>query len=443
MNCIESDRTLVDNTSSFDSYGESQNSSANAWNVNFNNANVNNNSRTNTNRVRAVAELPCSSLDDPEVPFDTLIEAYYHCRQNKRGKPNAVLYEMDWSHDLYKLWREVVERRYEISRSICFVVTQPKPREVFAADFRDRIIHHWIAIRLEPLLDKYLPGNMCSNRKGYGTAAAVRQAYNIINDGQDGVIYKFDIQGFFMAIDKRILCDRLLTFIAEHYNGCDLDTLLYLTEKVVMHCPQDYCTFHSPRKMWSLLPANKSLFSQDKFHGLAIGNLTSQMFANFYLSGIIRGLNHRGIRCVQYVDDIFSKVKDDAQQRTTEAYVREELAKVGLTLHPKKKYIQPVSHGVSFIGCVICRGRIYPGGRCLDRVGGMLHRGATPESLNSYFGLLRMLPEMRSYRIRRKMAMSALAQRDDIYIVGNRKAVLKKEVRPMNIMINRIKTCQY
>ena len=145
MNNLESDRTLGSIPSSFDSYGESpQSSVSHAWHVNFNNGNINNNTRTNGYVVRPFAELQDESLDDPEVPFDTLIEAYYHCRQNKRGKPNAVLYEMDWSHDLYKLWREVVERRYEISRSICFVVTQPKPREVFAADFRDRIIHHWI-----------------------------------------------------------------------------------------------------------------------------------------------------------------------------------------------------------------------------------------------------------------------------------------------------------
>lgn len=43
---------------------------------------------------------------------------------------------------------------YEIGRSIAFIVTKPKKREVFAADFRDRVVHHLVMLRLEPLFGR-------------------------------------------------------------------------------------------------------------------------------------------------------------------------------------------------------------------------------------------------------------------------------------------------
>jgi len=63
---------------------------------------------------------------------------------------------------------DVHNRTYEMSPSICFIVTRPKKREVFAADFRDRVIHHVIMQRLEPLFeDRFIDDNYnCRKNKG-------------------------------------------------------------------------------------------------------------------------------------------------------------------------------------------------------------------------------------------------------------------------------------
>jgi hypothetical protein len=39
-------------------------------------------------------------------------------------------------------------------RSICFVTGGPKPRDVFAADFRDRLVHHLLVSRQEPVFER-------------------------------------------------------------------------------------------------------------------------------------------------------------------------------------------------------------------------------------------------------------------------------------------------
>ena len=52
------------------------------------------------------------------------------------------------------MMQAINNRTYQPKRSICFVVSRPKYREVFAADFADRIIHHYIRLRLEPIIEK-------------------------------------------------------------------------------------------------------------------------------------------------------------------------------------------------------------------------------------------------------------------------------------------------
>ena len=79
-----------------------------------------------------------------EIPLKDFIQAYYDCRKHKRNKINSLEFEIDWERNIIKLWREVNTGHYSIGRSICFLVRRPKLREVFAADFRDRIIHHII-----------------------------------------------------------------------------------------------------------------------------------------------------------------------------------------------------------------------------------------------------------------------------------------------------------
>lgn len=39
---------------------------------------------------------------------------------------------------------------YQPGRSIAFVIQTPVKREIFAADFRDRVVHHWLINQLNP-----------------------------------------------------------------------------------------------------------------------------------------------------------------------------------------------------------------------------------------------------------------------------------------------------
>ena len=77
-----------------------------------------------------------------KIDFESLLEAWYECRKSKRRTPAAMEFEIDAEHNLYTLYKEIEEGRYKISRSDAFVVLEPVKREVFAASFRDRVVHH-------------------------------------------------------------------------------------------------------------------------------------------------------------------------------------------------------------------------------------------------------------------------------------------------------------
>ena len=81
--------------------------------------------------------------------WQSIYQAYCHCRKSKRGTANALKFEWALERNIFSLQKELMERTCSPGLSICFVVTGPKPREIFAADFRDRVVHHILVNQLE------------------------------------------------------------------------------------------------------------------------------------------------------------------------------------------------------------------------------------------------------------------------------------------------------
>ena len=186
------------------------------------------------------------------VTTEGLLEAYYDCRRNKRSTASAVMYELDYEGKLIALKDRVNARTYQPGKSICFVVTRPRYREVFAASFEDRIIHHWVALRLEPLFEQVFSPRTFNCRKGKGQLYGIQTLKADIaecsqNYTRDCWIMKLDLQGFFMSIDKQILYELLDKFILERYDEPDdIDDLRFLCKTVILHCPEKNCERHSP-----------------------------------------------------------------------------------------------------------------------------------------------------------------------------------------------------
>jgi RNA-directed DNA polymerase len=79
---------------------------------------------------------------------------------------------------------------------IAFVVTKPKAREVYAAQFEDRVIHHLLINELEVLLDSQFIFDAASNRKNKGTHFAVNclqkiDAKSALNSVTHNILIKY------------------------------------------------------------------------------------------------------------------------------------------------------------------------------------------------------------------------------------------------------------
>ena len=385
-----------------------QNSANNAWNLNLNDGNMNNNWKFNQNRVRPVSALIKKTYSEKQqmIDFETILEAYLDCRKRKRSTVGATEFELNYVHNLVELMNEVNLRHYRIGKSICFVVRYPRYREVFAGEFRDRIIHHYIALRLEPLFEQIFCDRTYNCRKGKGQLAGVTQLAEDIRDEsenytKDAYVMKVDLKGFFMSIIKSKLARMVDDFIVEYYKGDDKEDLRWICNLVVMHRPELNCERRSPLWMWNFIPKEKSLFTNGEDRGIAIGNLFAQLFANFLLNTIDWKIDAVCVRHNRYVDDISFVSKDKKKLLSILPMLRIELGKLGLRLNEKKFYLQHYSKGVQFTGAVIKPDRIYVANHTInsfafavERLGKAAEIGMIDDinkdiaSVNSYLGII-------------------------------------------------------
>ena len=171
-------------------WSSTENNANNAWNCRFSDGNLNNNNNKNNGyTVRPVAysgfqfsfsHLPLGFEIDTKFMsfFHTVVDAFRNCMKGKMTSPQAIEYLQIMEYDLPLLAYELWPGSYKPSTATAFVVKYPKYREVFAAAFRDRIVHHWIALRLNPLFElRFISqGDVSFNcRKGYGTDKCVTQ----------------------------------------------------------------------------------------------------------------------------------------------------------------------------------------------------------------------------------------------------------------------------
>ena len=328
-----------------------------------------------------------------DFSFEELVQAYLDCRKSKRNSASALAFEQSLERNLCRLNDELTDGSYRPGRSICFVITRPKPREVWAADFRDRIVHHLLYNRVAPRFYASFIADSCACIPGRGTLyGALRLEAKIRSITQNwskpAHYLKLDLANFFVSIDKRIVCDLLAKRITEPW-------WIELAEQILFHDPRADFELRGAQELLQRVPKHKRLTSQPATHGLPIGNLSSQFFANVLLDALDQHIKH-DLRCkhyIRYVDDMVLLHESpqwlNAANGDIEAWLPKHL---GLRLNPTKTILQPVSRGVDFVGQVIkpwhrvTRKRTV--NEAMRRVRGIgaadLHQTA-----NSYFGLLR------------------------------------------------------
>ncbi len=390
---------------------------------------MNTNNKYGTYSVRPVSDFPVSDSPLPDVTLMAAFEeAYLDCLRKKSMTASALRFRVDETAELTRLALEVERGEYVPLPSRAFVVHRPVPREIIAARFRDRIAEHYMVMRLRPLAERMLPDGAYSCRDGRGNLAAVFRLRDELLRASRGYtrpcwVARYDLRAFFMSIDRRRLYEDFVRLIEDGYDGDDRDTLLYLTRIITLTCPADRAERRCPRWEWDAVERGKSVWDLPWHCGLAIGNLPSQLGANVENAPHLRLLESVGLPAVNYVDDFSHAVTDREAFLALMSYMRGWLKdERGLTLHPRKFYLQPADRGVKFLGSVVKGDRVYIGNRVVHSLFSKVRwhntvLGATAalrrrhaerfaNLLNSYLGLMR---HFRTCNIRRRAAEEVLA----------------------------------
>ena len=238
------------------------------------------------------------------ITFNDLFNAYKSCRIGKKSSNAQISFELKLGKNLSELEHEIKTKTYRPSPYRTFIVTHPKPREIFAAHFRDRVIHHLIVSRLETIWEKKFYYGSFACRTGRGTHGALsyfKKLYNRISKGgkEEVWVLQLDIASFFITISRPLLKKILLESIED-------PVLAMLITVTLDQDPRVNASIGSSKDRRLLVPHNKSLFGRPPSDGLPIGNLTSQFGANVYLNAldhyISRKLGPQGY--FRYMDDL-------------------------------------------------------------------------------------------------------------------------------------------
>ena len=263
--------------------------------------------------------------------WPNLAAAFWRAASGAGRSPAVASFRFNLEANLELLQREIMDESLSVGNMTSFRIRDPKPRIIHAPCFRERVLHHALIAPVGPVLDRTLVDDSFACRKGKGGLAAVLRCQ--LHLRRFAWFVQIDIRSYFASVDHQVL----LGLLERQFKNPGL--LRFMAQ--IIDC---YHAAHGK--------------------GLPIGALTSQHFANFYLSGLDRCLLEQTLArgLVRYMDDLIWFCDDKSQARKlldqVNVYVTENL---------QLELKQPVRIGRSRDGTLFCGYRILPGALLLSR----------------------------------------------------------------------------
>lgn len=299
------------------------------------------------------------------VKLEDLLTVYYKARANKRRSNDSVRFEMDFKAGLLRLCESINSRTFTACSNYAFVVTDPKPREIFATRMENRIVHHYLDWRLRPIYEQVLSDRSFNNRKGFGLHKAIETYNNDIremseNYTRDAWCIHLDLKGYFPNADVEIALKQQLDLIDRYYEGDDKDDLRYMMTVCMRADPARNCRVFVPRSNWDCIAPEKSLFNKPVGTGAAIGFLCWQNAMGLYINDVVKWLQSLDfLRVVVFVDDLYFVTTDKTRFLALMPEIRRRLAELKVQLNESKFYCQHYSKGIMCLGTMLKFGRRY------------------------------------------------------------------------------------
>lgn len=272
--------------------------------------------------------------------------------------------------NLRKIECELKNRTYQHGSYRSFSVNDTKRRDIAVASIKDRFVHRLLYEYLVKIYDKTFNYDVWSCREEKGLLKAIERAQDFLTRDHNGYFWRGDVQKFFDSVDHQ----KLQNILGMRIND---EQAMWLLQEVIGSYTTNCVSRSEERESTVELP-----------RGIAIGNVTSQIFSNIYLNEFDRYVKHalRIKSYLRYGDDfvIFTDNREQAvkYRKLMKQFLDERLL---LTLHARNDVIFPCREGLRFLGCVI-----YPNNRMLQkRVWKRVLERTARNNIASYSGLVR------------------------------------------------------
>lgn len=285
----------------------------------------------------------------PELTsFGNLLAAAEAAARGKRQRPDVARFLLELEPELAAMRRELLEGSYTPGAYREFRVLDPKPRNISAAPFRDRVVHHALTQILEPVFERRFTGSSYACRKGLGTHKALEKARRAAHNYP--YVLKCDIRQYFPSIDHEILKGMLGRVIV-------CGPTLELAGRIIDGSNRQ-------AEATAYFPGDDLFTPYERRRGIPLGNQTSQFFANVYLNPLDHFV-HEELRpaCyLRYVDDFLLFAAERSALEAMKERIAEFLSGLRLRLHAGKSRVSRTAEGVRCLGW-----RLFPNRLRLDR----------------------------------------------------------------------------
>ncbi|MEZ4775987.1 MAG: RNA-directed DNA polymerase [Bacteroidia bacterium] len=261
--------------------------------------------------------------------FDCIIEpenlayACWKAAKGKRYSTAVVAYQENLDENLRRLYEQLQAGKVEVGDYRYFKVFEPKERKICASAFREQVLHHALMNVCHPYFEKAQIFGSYASRKGKGTYAALDKAK--VFTRRYTWFLKLDVRKFFESIDHNVLKNQLARMFKE-------GKLLNIFYQII------------------------DSYEASPGRGVPIGNLTSQYFANHYLSGLDHFVKEKlGIKAyVRYMDDMVLWSSEKAELKQAYQQIKTFVAE-NLHCELKPAMLNRTRLGLPFLGY-----RIFP-----------------------------------------------------------------------------------
>lgn len=268
-----------------------------------------------------------------------LNRAFQHCQKGKKRSVACQNFLLSMPDVFHFMRKNILNGSYPWLPYHQIKVFDPKERDILVAPFRDRVLHQAISQIIAPSIDKEIPNNSFACRQDMGNRYAVLKLHGFLKkSGSHRYCIKLDVKRYFNSIDHEILINKLMALID------DKQVLQLLTSLIESHEP------FRIRKC-----------------GIPIGNVSSQHFANLYLSRIDKlAQEMNSLFYIRYMDDMVIVADNKRDAASFCELLKDRISNLRLTV-PKEKTVLLGKDPIPFLGFLVSHDFIRPLSRNLRR----------------------------------------------------------------------------